>query len=90
MNKADIVSAVASMTDYKKAAVGEIVEAVIDVVLNSLAGKEEVKIAGLGAFIVKEKPARKARNPKTGETVDVPAKTVVKFKPAVAVKVLFD
>jgi len=47
---------------------------------------EEVSVAGFGIFAVKDRAARVARNPKTGEPVNVPAKRVPKFKPAKALK----
>jgi DNA-binding protein HU-beta len=54
-----------------------------------LLSKEEVKLGVFGKFVCTEKAARKGRNPKTGEDVDIPAKTVVKFKAGKAVKDLF-
>jgi DNA-binding protein HU-beta len=47
----------------------------------TLKSGEKVSLTGLGSFTPKDKPARTARNPKTGATVQVPAKKVVKFKP---------
>lgn len=51
-----------------------------------VAAGEEISLGGLGKFVPVEKAARKARNPKTGEEIDVPAKKSVKFKPAAALK----
>jgi nucleoid DNA-binding protein len=57
---------------------------IIDLVINNLAQEikdsKKVKINGFGTFTVKVKPARKARNPKTGEEVSVAEKTIVAFK----------
>jgi Bacterial nucleoid DNA-binding protein len=47
---------------------------------------EEIPLGNLGKFVVVERAARKCRNPQTGETMDVPAKKAVKFKPATALK----
>ena len=55
-------------------------EKVIEVIIGSLKKGEEVSIAGLGIFSVKERAARQARNPRTGEAISVPAMKVPKFK----------
>jgi nucleoid DNA-binding protein len=56
------------------------VDAVFNVLTEAVTAGEEVSIIGLGKFSVTERAARKCRNPQTGETIDVPAKKVVKFK----------
>ncbi len=55
-------------------------------VSEALQAGDDVKVPGLGTFKVKETKARTARNPKTGETIQVPAKKVVKFVPAKELK----
>jgi len=62
------------------------VEAVIDTIVKSLKKEEEVSIAGLGIFTVKNRKARQARNPRTGAAVNVPAMKVPKFRAAKALK----
>lgn len=89
MNKADLVAAVSETMDVRKSDVSAVLEVTIDVILNSLMGGERVNISGLGAFYVVERNARVARNPKTGEEVQVAAKKVAKFKAAKALKELF-
>ncbi len=64
----------------------EVVDFVFDSITSSLKKGEEVSIAGFGAFIVKNRKARTARNPRTGELVQVPATTVPKFKAGKALK----
>jgi len=61
-------------------------ETIIESITKTLKQGEEVSIAGLGTFSVKRREARQARNPHTGETVDVPAMNVPKFKPAKGLK----
>lgn len=65
-------------------------EKVVDVVIDSIVGTlkkgSEVSIAGLGIFSVKQRAARVARNPRTGASVNVPAMSVPKFRPAKAFK----
>ena len=64
----------------------EIVNGIVDAMVGTLKKGGEVSIAGLGIFSVKARAARTARNPKTGETVNVPATKVPKFRPAKALK----
>ena len=61
-------------------------EAVLDSIMKTLKKGDEVTVAGLGAFSVKNRKARMARNPKTGAAVSVPATRVVKFRVAKALK----
>ena len=64
----------------------QIVDKVFDSIVASLKKGEEVSVAGLGIFSVKQRAARDARNPRTGETVKVPAMKVPKFRAAKALK----
>lgn len=60
----------------------EIVDEVFNSIINTLKQGQEVSIAGFGVFKVKERKARTARNPRTGQEVQVPASRVPKFRPA--------
>lgn len=80
MNKAGIADAVHVVVGGTKTTAEQAVEKVIEVIINSLKQGEEVSIAGLGIFTVKERAARQARNPRTGEAISVPAMKVPKFK----------
>lgn len=64
----------------------EVIQMVIDSIISTLKAGNEVSLAGLGIFSVKQRAARDARNPKTGETVKVPATKVPKFRAAKAFK----
>lgn len=64
----------------------EVVDAIISSITDSLKKGEEVSIAGLGIFSAKTRAARTARNPRTGESIQVPAMRVPKFRPAKALK----
>lgn len=86
MNKAGIVDAVHEKLGTTKVAAEEAVDTVISTIVNNLKGGEEVSIAGLGIFSVKDRAARTARNPRTGEPVQIPAMKVPKFRPAKALK----
>ena len=57
------------------------VNTIFDEITNAMARGDRVELRGFGAFSTREREARKGRNPRTGETVDVPAKSVPYFKP---------
>jgi DNA-binding protein HU-beta len=79
MKKRELVEAVALHTGVDKKTVGSIVEGTIDVILASVAKGEQVALSGFAKFEQRKRPARLARNPATGETVKVAAKTVAKI-----------
>ena len=86
MNKQAIVEAVNGVLNTTKVQAEQVVDKVFDSIVASLKKGEEVSIAGLGIFSVKARAARDARNPRTGETVKVPAMKVPKFRAAKALK----
>ncbi len=86
MNKADIVVAVQGVLGGTKVQAEQIVDKVFDSIVDSLKNGNEVSVAGLGIFSVKARAARQARNPRTGETISVPAMKVPKFRAAKALK----
>jgi len=79
MNKAQLIEAVAANTATKKEAQAA-VETIWDAIKNSLKKKEDVTISGFGTFRVKQTKARTGRNPKTGETIQIPAKKKIAFR----------
>lgn len=86
MNKAGLVEAVHAVLGSTKVQAEEVVETVFGTIVKTLSKGDEVAIAGIGKFSVKLRKAREARNPKTGETVKVPATKVPKFSAAKALK----
>lgn len=86
MNKLGLVDVVHGIIGGTKVSAERAVDAIIEEIVKTLKTGEEVSIAGLGTFVVKQRKARKARNPKTGETVNVPASKVPKFRAAKALK----
>ena len=88
MNKGELIEAVAKVTSTKKEA-QMAVDILLDSIKKALKKKNPVAIAGFGTFKVKERKARTGRNPKTGETIKIPAKKVVSFKPAKDLKTLW-
>jgi len=86
MNKASIVDKVHEVLGGTKAQAERAVDTVIDSIAGGLKGGQEVSIAGLGIFSTKMRPARQGRNPRTGESISIPAMRVPKFRPAKALK----
>ena len=86
MDKAAIVDAVHAVLGGTKVQAEQAVEVMMNSIIDSLKKGEEVSIAGLGIFSVKQRAARDARNPRTGETIKVSAMKVPKFRAAKALK----
>ena len=79
MNKGQFIDAVAAKANVPNRTASVVFEAVQAVITESLKAGEKVTITGFGSFEAKKRDARTCRNPQTGETVNVPAKTVPKF-----------
>jgi len=86
MNKNELISAVAAKADMTKEAAGSAVEACFDCIKETMASGDEVRLLGFGNFVVADRKATTARNPRTGETVNVPASKAPKFKPGKGLK----
>jgi len=86
MNKADIIDKVHEVVGGTRADAERAVETAIDSIVDSLKKGKEVSIAGLGIFSSKTRNARTGRNPRTGESIDIPAMRVPKFRAAKALK----
>ena len=80
MNKAELVEEVANQTELTRKVSREAVDAIVSAITDSLARQEKVTLVGFGTFQVVERKARRGRNPQTGETIQIPAKRVPKFK----------
>lgn len=85
MKKTDLVEVVQKMGHSKNIAT-DIVNAVFDSIVDSLVSGDKVAIAKIGTFAVKQREARKGRNPKTGVEMTIPARKAVSFKPASTLK----
>jgi DNA-binding protein HU-beta len=86
MTKSDVVKAVAEKAGIKKNVAESAINAFLEVVIEALKNGDKVEIRGFGTFLMKERAARVARNPKTGKKVKVPAKLVPAFKPGKELK----
>ena len=86
MNKAALVEKIHEVLGGTKVQAEEVVDTVFGSITESMKAGEDVSIAGFGIFASKARAARTARNPRTGEPVQVPAMRVPKFKAAKALK----
>ena len=86
MNKAELITAMASKADLTKDQTTAALAALQSVITEELKNGEKVAIPNLGTFEVKQHAARTGHNPRTGETVEIAARRVPAFKPAKALK----
>jgi len=80
MNKGDLISSVAEATGITKSQASDAVNAVFGAIEKSLKGGDKAAFVGFGTFSTKRRPAGEGRNPATGQKIQIPAKTLVKFK----------
>jgi integration host factor subunit alpha len=80
MTKADIIQNVYNKLGFSKRDSARIVESVFDIMKETLARGEKIKISGFGNFVVNTKRARKGRNPQTGESIEISKRRVLTFK----------
>lgn len=81
MTKKDIVRTISEEVGLTQQQTKEIVQKTFDAIIESLVRERRIELRNFGVFEVKSRAARKARNPRTGEQVEVPRKHVVTFKP---------
>lgn len=86
MTKADIVENIFEKVGFSKKDVTEVVELIFEKIKESLEKEENVKISGFGNFMVRQKRARRGRNPQTGKDMTITARRVLTFKPSQIVK----
>lgn len=79
MNKGELVDAIAEKTNVTKKQADAVLTAAIDAVMEAVANGEKVTLVGFGTFERRERAAREGRNPKSGETMQIPATTVPAF-----------
>ena len=86
MTKPELIRELAEEFDIPRRQLAEIVEAILESMTAKLKKGEKVQLTPFGQFKVRNRPARMARNPQTGEPVKVPAKRVMRFLPSRALK----
>lgn len=80
MNKNGLIEAVAAKAQVSKAQAAKVIDAALEAVVEAVKNGEGVQLVGYANIAVVEKAARKAKNPRTGAVVEIPAKKVVKIK----------
>ena len=80
MKKSELLLSIATKLNIKRKDVEATLDAFIEALCEGLRKEKKVNVAGLGIWSIRDRKARMARNPKTGEAVHVPAKKVVKFR----------
>ncbi len=86
MNKNDLIAAVATSTELSKADATKAVDGVLEAITGSLQSGNEVRLVGFGTFSVAQRAASTGRNPRTGESIQIPASNQPKFKAGKALK----
>ena len=86
MNKSELIDAIAAEADISKAAAAKALDGMVAAVTDALKKGDTVTLVGFGTFYVGERAERSGRNPKTGETIKIPAARAPKFRAGKALK----
>ncbi|NOY46287.1 integration host factor subunit alpha [Deferrisoma camini] len=86
MTKSDLVEALHGRVGFSRKRSAEVVGLILELIKEALERGEKVKISGFGNFEVREKAARRGRNPQTGETITITERRVLTFKPSQVLK----
>lgn len=86
MNKTELINAVVEASELSKKDATKAVDSVFDTILDALKNGDKIQLIGFGNFEVRERSARKGRNPQTGAEIEIPASKVPAFKPGKALK----
>lgn len=86
MNKTDLINQVSELSGLSKKDAGKAVDAVFGAIGEALQSGDKVQLVGFGNFEVRERQARKGRNPQTGEEIEIAASKIPAFKPGKQLK----
>lgn len=86
MTKSELVDRIADAAGISKSAAGKAVDELVVSITGALKKRDTVAIPGLGGFSVRPRKARKGINPRTGESINIPASNAAAFKPALKLK----
>lgn len=86
MNKSDLIEAIAQAADISKAAAERALDGTVEAITTSLQKGDMVTLVGFGTFHVGDRKARSGRNPRTGDTIEIKASKVPKFRAGKALK----
>lgn len=79
MNKVDLTKALAEKFELSGAKANDVISYILELMTKALVKKDTIQLIGFGSFGVKKRKAREGRNPKTGETIKIPASLAIKF-----------
>ena len=80
MTKAELVGKIAEKTNMSRAGAERALNALLEAAKDALVGNDKITLTGFGTFAVEQRKARKGRNPRTGEEINIPSAKVVKFR----------
>ncbi|MCA9389921.1 HU family DNA-binding protein [candidate division WWE3 bacterium] len=86
MTKSELIEELAQRSDLTKRAAGDALNAMLDIITESLAKGDKVTLTGFGTFLVRQRAARMGRNPQTGDPLHIPAQTTPAFRAGSALK----
>jgi DNA-binding protein HU-beta len=86
MTKAELIAQIAEQAEIKKGEAEKALATIIATVATEVKAGRDMALTGLGTFSLSKRAARKGRNPRTGETIKIPASKTVKFRPSKALK----
>ena len=86
MNKEELVQEISKKAKVTQKEAAEVLTSLVETVQKTVAKGEKVTLVGFGTFETRKRPERKGRNPRTGETIKIPARKVAKFKPGKALQ----
>ena len=80
MTKADIIESLYDQVGLSKRESADIVETLFDIIKETLENGENIKLSGFGSFNIRDKRARRGRNPQTGEEIEIGSRKILTFK----------
>ncbi len=86
MTKKELIEKIAAQADIPKAKAGKALAAIVGTIAECVRQGDEISIAGFGKFFTSERQARKVRNFRTGEMMEIPTRKVARFKPSKAIR----
>ena len=86
VSRAELAKEVSEKTDLTQKQANEALNVILDTIKSNLASGENVQLIGFGSFVVRNRSARKGRNPQTGEEIEIPATKAPAFKAGKALK----
>ncbi|WP_185233595.1 HU family DNA-binding protein [Teredinibacter franksiae] len=90
MRKTDLIQTVAKAANLSSREADDAVSSLFEQITNALARNESISLVGFGSFTPKKRAARTGKNPQTGETLHIPEKRQVQFKPSAKLRALVD